>query len=129
MQKKHTLEFECLACQQPVRFSIFELNDNHAPISCSKCDKKYAFEDDSLKRQLKKFEALCCQIIDSEEILSNTSVGIDVGEHSVKIPYRLLLTRLNSMLDLKIGDQHVAINFRIEPLKDYPSKQKIKHEK
>ena len=67
---------------------------------------------------MKKFEALCKQICESEEILGNASIGVDCGEHHVKIPYKLLLTRLNSCLDLKIGDQSISITFRIEPLKD-----------
>lgn len=123
MQKKDSLEFECVTCQNPVRFSIFELD---GLINCSKCSKKYAFEDEALKRQLQKFEALCQQLIDSEEILSNVAVGIDVGERQIKVPYRLLLTRLNSILELKMGDKVVSINFRVEPLRDHPSAIKDK---
>lgn len=122
MQKGHLLQFKCQSCTQPVHFSIFEIEQQGAPIKCEHCHKKYAFYDETLIRQLKKFEALCRQLIESEEILSNTSVGIDVGEHHVKIPYKILLTRLNSSLDLVIGDQPLSISFRIEPLKDLPSK-------
>lgn len=118
MQKGHHLEFECLGCQTPVVFSIFELDKSEAPVVCSSCNKKYLLQDETLKRQLKKFEALCKQIVDSEEILGSTSIGIDVGEHQVKIPYKLLLTRLNSSLDLTIGDQKVSILFRLEPRLD-----------
>lgn len=120
MQKnRDKLQFCCLACQTPVSFSIFELDGENAMIQCSKCSKKYAFQDETLKRQLKKFEALCRQLIDSEEILSNTCVGIDVGDHHVKVPYRLLVTRLSSTLDLTIGGQKVSIAFRVEPFKDF----------
>jgi hypothetical protein len=66
-------------------------------------------------RQLKKFELLCRQIHHSEEILSNTSVGIFVGDREIKVPYKLLLTRLNSTLNLMMGDRPLAITFRIEP--------------
>lgn len=120
MQKGHVLQFNCHGCQQPVKFSVFDLDGHEGRISCSHCEKKYALKDESLKRQIKKFEALCCQLIESEEILSNTAVGIDVGEHHVKIPYKLLLTRLSSHLDLMIGNQPMSISFRIEPLKDLP---------
>lgn len=120
MQKKHKLQFSCLTCKSSICFSIFELDNDNNQISCQQCKKKYVFSDEVLKRQLKKFEALCRQIIDSEEILSNTAVGIDVGEHQVKIPYKLLLTRLSSTLDLIIGDQPITISFRIEPLRDLP---------
>lgn len=120
MQKVKTLQFNCQSCKQPIPFSVFQL-EQHESLKCEHCQKKYAFSDESLLRQLKKFEALCRQLIASEEILSNTAVGIDIGEHKVKIPYRLLLTRLNSTLDLMIGNQPVAISFRIEPLKDLPA--------
>lgn len=120
MQKKHKLHFSCQSCQHPVYFSIFDLDERDALVHCSQCSKKYAFHDEILKRQLKKFEALCVQLVDSEEILSNTAVGIDIGEHHVKVPYKLLLTRLNSSLELMIGNQPVSIAFRMEPTKDFP---------
>jgi len=115
-QKRGLLQFKCLSCQTPVLFSIFELDGQNALLTCDECNRKYSFQDEALLRQIKKFEALCKQIIDSEEILSNTAVGIDIGEHHVKIPYKLLLTRLNSTLDLMVGDQTFSISFRVEPL-------------
>lgn len=116
MQKGHQLQFSCLSCKHPVNFSIFELNDNL--ISCSECQKKYALKDEDLIRQLKKFEALCRQLIESEEILGSASIGIDIDDQQIKIPYKLLLTRLNSTLELKIGQEPVTIHFRMEPTKD-----------
>ena len=117
MQKKHSLEFKCLNCQSSIRFSFFNLNEQ-PPLNCSGCSKKYAFGDPNLIRQLKKFEALCSQIHESQEILGNASVGIDVGEHHVKVPYKLLLTRLNTNLDLDIDGVVVSITSRIEPTKE-----------
>lgn len=112
------LQFDCQVCEQPVTFSVFDLDKNESLVPCSGCSKKYLFDDINLKRQLRKFEALCRQIMESEEILSHTAVGINVGEHQVKVPYKLLLTRLNSTLNLQIGDSNVFISFRFEPLKD-----------
>lgn len=123
MQKGHTLQFNCLSCKAPVTFSIFDL-DSSTAISCHGCQKKYAFNDTTLIRQLKKFDALCRQIQDSEEILGHANVGVDVGEHHIKVPYKLLLTRLSSSLDLNMGGQKISIFFRIEPIKDSP---KINH--
>lgn len=116
MQKGHTLEFICVSCAQAVPFSIF--HQERLDLQCSHCRKKYLIDDEVLLRQMKKFSDLCKQLIESEEILSDTSIGIDVGQHKVKIPYKLLLTRFNSSLDLKIGPQSLKINFRIEPLTD-----------
>lgn len=117
MQKSHTLHFKCLSCHAPVHFSIFDL-DNHGTIPCHSCAKKYAFTDPTLIRQLKKFEALCCAIHDSEEILGKACVGVDVGDHHVKVPYKLLLTRLSSSLDLIMDGHTMSIAFRVEPIQD-----------
>jgi uncharacterized Zn-finger protein len=124
MQKGHNLQFDCQGCKKPVSFSVFDLEQDKAEIQCPHCQKVYAFSDATLIRQIKKFEALCRQICDSEEILGHTAVGIDIGDRHVKVPYKLLLTRLSSCLDLKIGNQSVSIKFRIEPTKDLPSTRK-----
>lgn len=120
MQKGHTLQFKCINCDFSIAFSVFDLEDQ-ANICCHGCEKKYAFTDQVLIRQIKKFEALCRQIQDSEEILGSASVGVDVGEYHVKVPYKLLLTRLSSSLDLNMGEHKVSIFFRIEPARDTPT--------
>lgn len=119
MQKGHTLHFKCLSCGAQVHFSIFDLQ-NHKALPCEVCAKKYVFSDPILIRQLQQFEALCKQIHASQEILGNASIGIDVGEHHVKVPYKLLLTRLSSSLELNMDGHPVTIVFRIEPTKDSP---------
>jgi len=117
MQKGHLLEFECVDCHAPISFSV--VSTHLQPLHCEKCSKKYLFDDPVLIRQLKKFQDLCKQIHESEEILGMTHVGIDLNGQSVKIPYRILLTRLNSTLDLMLGNQPLSIRFRIEPSKDW----------
>lgn len=122
MQKGHLLQFKCQKCSNSVNFSIFELENREEGISCE-CGVVYDFSEESLKRQLKKFQDLCFQIQESEEILSNSSIGIYLGDREIKIPYKILLSRLNSTLDLKIGDQTLSIVFRIEPKVDVLSLQ------
>jgi len=119
MQKGHFLQFSCQCCQTPIQFSVFKLEKEES-VKCSECDLAYDFNDEVLIRQLRKFENLCREIQLSEEILSNTSVGIHLGDREVKIPYKLLLTRLNSTLDLLVGDRPLTITFRIEPTIDAP---------
>lgn len=126
MQKGHQLQFNCIGCRNPVRFSIFDLDESNSELVCSQCSKKYTFNDETLERQLRKFEALCRQIHESEEILGNTAVGVDIGEHHVAIPYKLLLTRLTSSLNLKIGKEQIAISFRMEPSRDMPEIEPIR---
>jgi hypothetical protein len=91
-----------------------EADNHHA--SCSGCGKKYGLQDETLKRQLNLFAALCRQIQQSEEILGNTAVAVDVGPHNVKIPFKLLLTRLKSTLDLQVGDTKLVVTYRVQPI-------------
>lgn len=116
MQKGHILQFCCQKCQQAVQFSVFEIEKDSHELFCSNCHTAYDFSDETLKKQLRLFQDLCIQIRKSEEILSNTSVGIYVGDREVKIPYKLLLSRLNSTLDLVVGERPLTITFRIEPV-------------
>jgi len=115
MPSPNALEFACLHCSEPVAFSVFDLNEGNKTITCEHCQKKYIFDDENLLRQLKIFEKLCTQIRESEEILGKTSVGIDIGAHHVQVPFKLLLTRLSTSLDLVIGEKNVSIMFRVEP--------------
>lgn len=119
MQRGHNLLFECQKCHQEVQFSVFDV-DQKKSIACTHCAKQYSFSDENLIRQLKKFTSLCTQIRESEEILGNSAVGVNIGDRNVKIPFKLLLTRLSSSLELKIGEQALSIAFRLEPLKDSP---------
>lgn len=118
MQKGHLLQFNCQKCKAPVNFSIFELENSEEGVVCPECGLVYDFSDEILRRQLSKFEKLCLQIQESEEILSNTSIGIYLGDREIKIPYKILLSRLNSVLDLQMGGQPLKITFRIEPALD-----------
>lgn len=115
MQKGPHLEFCCAGCKSPVPFSVIHLEKQNYLVPCPSCKKKYVFDDEVLVRQLKKFSNLCLAIHDSEEILGNSSIGIHLGKEEVKIPFKLLLTRLSSTLDLMIGETPLTIVFRIEP--------------
>jgi hypothetical protein len=119
MQKGHHLQFECQSCKHPVTFSLFELHTQPL-VPCPTCQKPYHFDDPKLIRQLTKFEALCRQIRESEEILGSTNVGVDVEGKQIKIPFKILLTRLSSCLDLMINGKPFVISFRFEPLSNLP---------
>ncbi len=114
------LQFDCLRCSSPVYFSIFECAQFDGVVRCERCQKKYLFEDKSILQDLRQFEALCRQVYASKNILAKTNVAIDVGSHHVKVPYKILLTRFTSVLDLEIGNQKLEISFRSEPLKEIP---------
>jgi hypothetical protein len=112
----NVFQIDCVCCKKPVSFSIAELETPQHHTSCLECGKKYGLQDETLKRQLKMFAALCHQIQQSEEILGNASVAVDVGPHNVKIPFKLLLTRLKSTLDLQVGDVKLVVTYRVQPI-------------
>ena len=117
MSEDGNIDFECVKedCNDAVQFSLRQA-ERDQKIVCSSCKKEYHL-DKSLVEKLKSFEHLVQAVKSARDILGNTSVGVTVERRTVKIPYRLLLTRMTTMLDLKIGDQALTFRFRVEPLK------------
>ena len=126
VQLGSVLEFHCVteSCGHAIKFSILDVADDHR-LSCSACGQKYFFNPE-LVSALAKFDKLCRAIHESEEILSDTSVAVNVAGHEVTIPFRLLLTRLNTSLTLRITqevngkevERPIDIQFRLQPLTD-----------
>jgi hypothetical protein len=114
----NNIEFECIqnGCKKSIQFSLVQAQKDHK-ILCEGCKNEYRLDQDLVQR-LKSFEVLVGAVKNAREILSTTSVGVTVGDKTVKVPYRLLLTRMTTMLDLKIGDQTLTFRFRVEPLKE-----------
>lgn len=126
VQIGNTLEFRCIKndCGEVVKFSVFEIAKNHS-IRCGACGKEYTFGE-NLVGKLEKFEKLCRAVNEAQEILSDTNVAINVYSHEVKIPFRLLLSRLNTQLNLDVGGKEIQIRFRVSPLKDMPQSEEKK---
>ena len=112
--KAHHIEFQCVGCSEPVAFSILQL-DTEGRLSCPACGKGYFFNNDLLDK-VKRFERLLAAVYDARDVLGSANVGIAFKDEEVKVPYRLLLTRLNSLLTLNIGDKETIFRFRVEPL-------------
>lgn len=117
VEKPTNIEFQCIqdGCSGNVAFSVLDLGTNIA-VECPECSREYTFNEE-LAGKLRKFRDLILCVRKAEEILGNTNIAIDIEGHTVKIPYRLLLTRLNTLLNLQIGKKAVAFKFRVEPLK------------
>jgi len=120
VQVGNNLEFRCIkdGCGQLVKFSVFDVSKNHS-LRCAACGKEYTLGEE-LVAKLDKFEKLCRAVSEAEDILSDTNVAINVYSHEVQIPFRLLLTRLNTQLNLTVGGKDIQIRFRVSPLKDMP---------
>ena len=118
MEKAGKIEFKCIEkdCEGIISLSILDIEDG-SKVQCPDCDNEYTFNKDLIEK-IKKFVNLIYTVRDSEDILGNTHIAIDVKGNSVHIPYRLLLTRLNTLLSLKIGEKTISFKFRVEPLKE-----------
>lgn len=119
-QQGHKLQFHCQECDVPILFSVLEREHFAEVVTCEACGLRYAFDDETLLRHLTQFESLCHQIYASGEILGSTSIAIDIGNHHVRVPFNILLTRLSSVIELNMNGKKSEIFFRIEPLKDIP---------
>lgn len=110
------IEFKCLEekCRQPISFGLLDI-EKDPQLKCPKCNKEYSFNKDFVGK-LKKFDNLICAIREAKDILSDTNVAINFKNHELRVPYRLLLTRMNTLLALKIGNDKVIFRFRVEPL-------------
>ena len=84
-------------------------------LTCDDCGKKYFFNEQFLD-QIIRFEKLVEAVHNVKDMLDTTNVAVAFGDEEVKIPYRLLLTRLNTMLTLKIDGKETIFRFRVEPL-------------
>jgi hypothetical protein len=110
------VDFECFEenCKTPIAFNLPDAVKDDFQILCPGCHRPYEFEN-ALKSKLNKFLKLILSVREAEEILGNCNVSVTTGTGSVKIPYTLLLTRLNTLVTLEIGGKKVDFHFRVEP--------------
>lgn len=116
-QLPHTLTLTCSECSHQIDVSLADLNVLPLIIHCSRCHKQYGFHDNALIGQVRQFISLCKEIKASEKLLASASVAVNIGNNEVKIPFKLLLTRLRSTFDLAIGNKKMTFSYRTEPTK------------
>lgn len=119
MKDYKRIEFNCLEekCNKPVSFQFPSIGEKTV-IRCENCGKEYNFNGNFVTK-FKKFDNLISAIRDAKEILGDTNVAVNFKNQEVLIPYRLLLTRMNTLFSLDIGGKKVEFRFRVEPLKEY----------
>jgi hypothetical protein len=81
---------------------------------CGKCHNTYELDAD-LRDKLNRMLLLIVAIRDAEDILGDCNVSVNVANGEVKIPYALLLTRLNTLITLNLGDRKVDFHLWVEP--------------
>lgn len=110
------VDFECLnpECKETVKFNLIDAANEHFLVICQHCHHSYEFDKD-ISDKLQKLRNLIIAIRKAEEILGDCNVAVTVPGGTVKIPYPLLLTRLNTMISLKMGGRKIDFHFRVEP--------------
>ena len=114
---KAQIDFHCLEddCSGVVKFNLAEVCDSDFQAVCPKCHRAYELDSD-LQDKLGRMLKLVAAIREAEDILGDSSVAVTVaGAKEVKIPYALLLTRLNTLITLNFGDKMVDFHLWIEP--------------
>ena len=114
--KMAEVDFECLGddCSGIVTFNLVDVLEDNSQAICACCHNSYAFDND-LTSKLNKLRDLIIAVRKAEDILGNCNVAVTVPGQTVKIPYALLLTRLNTMITLNLGGRDIEFHFRVEP--------------
>ena len=113
----HLFSLACTECSTDIDIPLKSLSTLPLIVQCSQCKKQYGFHDSTIVQQMTQFISLCKELKASEDILSHTSIAVQVGSQEVKIPFKILLTRLRSTLDLMVGGKKMVLSYRTEPKK------------
>ena len=114
-QMRANVDFACLdeECKSVVRFNVMELRKSKGSVSCPSCHREHQF-DAAFLDKLERLRRLILAVMDAEDILGDASVAVTTLAGEIKVPYRLLLTRLNTIITLEIAGKKVDFNFRVE---------------
>ncbi len=110
------LDFHCLAedCSGVVGFDLASVADPEFQAVCPVCHRAYEL-DGALRDKLTRMMKLIAAIRDSEDILGDSVVSVNVAGGDVRIPYALLLTRLNTLISLEIAGRKIDFHLWVEP--------------
>ena len=114
--KKPQLDFRCLTddCDGLVGFDLESASALDFQAVCPVCHRAYAL-DETLRGKLEKMMKLIASIRECEEILGDSVVSVNVAGGSVKVPYALLLTRLNTLFTLPLAGKKVDFHLWVAP--------------
>ena len=113
---KAKIDFTCISddCNDVIQFDLVEVAKHDFQAVCPKCHATYEF-DEELRDKLQRMLKLVLAIREAEDLLGNCNVAVNVPSGEVKIPYALLLTRLNTMITLQLGDKKVDFHVWVAP--------------
>ncbi len=110
------VDFVCIEpeCKEVVKFNLLDCASEDFKVTCPKCGKTYDF-DEEMRGNLKKLLNLILAIREAGPVLGDCNVAVAVPGGEIKLPYAMLLTRLNSLITLPVGDKKVDFRVWIEP--------------
>lgn len=113
---KAQVDFLCVepGCSGIVKFNLVDVAQEGFQALCPKCHKPYEFESE-LREKLGRLLKLIMAVREAESILGDCNVSVTVPGGETKIPYAMLLTRLNTMITLNLGGKKVDFHLWIEP--------------
>ena len=113
---KAQIDFQCLDdhCDGIVKFNLADVSRKDFQAVCPKCLRTYEL-DAALRDKLSRMLHLIQAIREAEDILGDSNVSVNVANGEVRIPYALLLTRLNTLITLNFGERQVDFHLWIEP--------------
>ena len=110
------IDFHCFVddCTGVVKFNLADIGRRDFQAVCPVCHRAYALEP-ALRDQLKRMLELINALRHSEDILGDSVVSVNVAGGEVRIPYALLLTRLNTLITLELNGKKVDFHLWVEP--------------
>ena len=113
---KAKIDFCCLqeGCSGVVDFNLTQIAQNDFQAVCPVCHRAYTL-DPVLRGKLERMMKLIEAIRNSEDILGDSVVSVNVAGGEVRVPYALLLTRLNTLITLNLNGKQVDFHLWVEP--------------
>ena len=113
---KARIDFRCLSenCSGVVEFDLHSVIGSDFKVECPVCHRSYAL-DPVLKDKLTRMLNLIGAIRNAEDILGDAAVSVNVAAGEVRVPYALLLTRLNTLITLTLEDKPTDFHLWVEP--------------
>ncbi len=113
---KAKVDFKCVeaGCEGLLCMTLLDAADPDFQAVCPSCHRPYQF-DAHIIDKLRKLKDLIVAIRKAESILGDCKVAVTVPGGTVKIPYPLLLTRLNTIVTLELQGRKVDFHFMVEP--------------
>ena len=110
------IDFHCFVdnCTGVVKFNLADIDGRDFQAVCPVCHRAYALEAD-LRDKLRRMLELIHALRSSEDILGDSVVSVNVAGGEVRIPYALLLTRLNTLITLELDGKKVDFHLWVEP--------------